>query len=147
MTCARMILSKGRERSLLRRHPWIFSGAVRNVTGSPAPGETVEVVDSKGNFLAFAAYSPSSQLVGRVWSFNPSEKIDRAFFVRKIRNAAALREQLGYLTPGTGCRLLFSESDGLPGVIADWYDGFIVLQLVSAGAEFHRKDSLCVFSS
>ena len=105
-----MILSKGRERSLLRRHPWIFSGAVKNVTGSPAAGETVEVVDSQGNFLAFAAFSPSSQLVGRVWSFNPSEKIDRAFFARRIRNAAALREQLGYLTPGSGCRLLFSES-------------------------------------
>ena len=140
MTCARMILTKGRERSLLRRHPWIFSGAVKNVTGSPAPGETVEVVDSQGNFLAFAAFSPSSQLTGRVWSFDPSEKIDREFFVRKIRNAASLREQLGYFAPGTGCRLLFSESDGLPGVIADWYDGFIVLQLVSAGAEFHRKE-------
>ena len=146
MTCARMILSKGRERSLLRRHPWIFSGAVKNVTGSPAAGETVEVVDSQGNFLAFAAFSPSSQLTGRVWSFNPSEKIDRAFFARKIRNAAALREQLGYLTPGSGCRLLFSESDGLPGIIADWYDGFIVLQLVSAGAEFHRQEIISALS-
>ena len=114
MTCARMILAKGRERSLLRRHPWIFSGAVKNVTGSPAPGETVEVVDSSGNFLALAAYSPHSQLVGRVWSFDPAAKIDREFFVGRIRNAAALREQLGYMLPGSGCRLLFSESDGLP---------------------------------
>ena len=139
MTCARMILAKGRERSLLRRHPWIFSGAVKNVTGSPAAGETLEVVDSSGNFLAYAAYSPKSQLVGRVWSFDPAEKINKDFFVRRIKNAAALRERLGYMLPGGGCRLLFSESDALPGVIADWYDGFVVLQLVSAGAEFHRE--------
>ena len=137
-----MILAKGRERSLLRRHPWIFSGAIKNVTGSPAAGETVEVVDISGSFLAFAAYSPDSQLQGRVWSFDPAEKIGRAFFSKKIRNAFLLRERLGYMTPGGGCRLLFSESDGLPGVIADWYDGVIVLQLVSAGAEFHRADIL-----
>ena len=140
MTYARMILAKGRERSLLRRHPWIFSGAVKNVTGSPSPGETIEVVDHSGNFLAFAAYSPHSQLMGRVWSFDPSEKTDRSFFAKRIRNAFALRERLNYMIPGGGCRLLFSESDGLPGVIADWYDGFIVLQLVSAGAEFYRKE-------
>ena len=140
MKKAQMILAKGRERSLLRRHPWIFSGAVKTVTGSPEAGEILEVVDSSGNFLAHAAYSPSSQLTGRVWSFNANEKIDRDFFLRKIRNAASLRERLGYMTSGGGCRLLFSESDGLPGVIADWYDGFIVLQLVSAGAEFHREN-------
>ena len=89
MTCARMILAKGRERSLLRRHPWIFSGAVKNVTGSPAAGETLEVVDSSGNFLAYAAYSPKSQLAGRVWSFDPAEKINKDFFVRRIKNAAS----------------------------------------------------------
>ena len=68
MKKAQMILAKGRERSLLRRHPWIFSGAVKTVTGSPEAGETLEVVDSSGNFLAHAAYSPSSQLTGRVWA-------------------------------------------------------------------------------
>ena len=107
MTGGKMILAGGRERSLLRRHPWIFSGAVKSVSGSPRAGETVEVVDNRGNFLAYAAYSPSSQLTGRVWSFNAGEKIDRDFFVRKIRAAAALRERLGYMTPGGGCRLLF----------------------------------------
>ena len=66
-----MIIAKGRERSLLRHHPWIFSGAVREVTGNPAAGETVKVTDCSGKFLAFAAYSPSSQLTGRVWSFDP----------------------------------------------------------------------------
>ena len=135
-----MIIAKGRERSLLRHHPWIFSGAVREVTGNPAAGETVKVTDCSGNFLAFAAYSPSSQLTGRVWSFDPEESIGKEFFSRKIRNARSLRHDLGFLDPDGGCRLIFSESDGLPGVIADLYNGFIVLQLLSAGAEFYRRE-------
>ena len=135
-----LILSRGRERSLLRHHPWIFSGAVARVTGSPEPGETVAVVDAQGKFLAWAAYSPHSQLTGRVWSFDPQEKIDVSFFRRRIREAAALREELGYLSPDGGCRLIYSEADRLPGVIVDLYAGYGVLQLLSAGAEFFRKE-------
>ena len=134
-----MTLLPGRERSLLRRHPWIFSGAVGDVSGSPQPGETVEVADHRGNVLALAAYSPRSQITGRVWSFDPSENIGPGFFAERIRSACSLREELGLLSPEGGCRLIYSESDGLPGVIADVYRGVVVLQLLSAGAEFHRR--------
>ena len=135
-----LILAKGREKSLLRRHPWIFSGAVKTVTGNPGAGETVEVADASGKVLALAAYSPCSQLTGRVWSFEPEENIDIGFFRRRLRDAAALRKELGLDVPGGGCRLVYSESDGLPGIIVDKYDRIAVLQLLSAGAEFHRKN-------
>ncbi len=69
MADAVMTLAAGRERSLLRRHPWIFSGAVKEVTGAQTPGETVRVITSKGDFLGWAAWSPDSQLTGRIWSF------------------------------------------------------------------------------
>ena len=134
-----MTLLPGRERSLLRRHPWIFSGAVGDVSGTPGPGETVEVADHRGNILALAAYSPRSQISGRVWSFDPGASIGPDFFKKRIRLACALREELGLLSPEGGCRLIYSESDGLPGVIADIYCGTIVLQLLSAGAELHRQ--------
>ena len=135
----RMTLLPGRERSLLRRHPWIFSGAVGDVSGSPQAGETVEVADSRGKVLALAAYSPSSQISGRVWSFDPAGSIGPDFFRNRVRLACALREELGLLSPEGGCRLIYSESDGLPGVIVDIYCGVAVLQLLSAGAEFHRQ--------
>ena len=134
-----MTLLPGRERSLLRRHPWIFSGAVKDVSGTPRPGETVEVADHRGNILALAAYSPRSQISGRVWTFDPAESVGPDFFRNRIRLACALREELGLLSSEGGCRLIYSESDGLPGVIADIYCGIAVLQLLSSGAEFHRR--------
>ncbi len=135
-----MKLRPGREKSLLRRHPWIFSGAVAALEGDPAPGSVVEVQSSKGKFLARAAYSPASQLTGRVWSFDRAETIDAAFFRRRIARAAALRRELGLDAPEGGCRLIFSESDGLPGVIADRFGSHLVIQLGSAGADFFRSE-------
>src|SRR5512135_2465747 len=81
---AELILKPTREKSLLRRHPWIFSGAVERVLGDPQPGETVEVLDAKRHFLARAAYSPSSQIRARVWTFDENEKVDADFFCRRI---------------------------------------------------------------
>lgn len=133
-------LQPGREKSLLRRHPWIFSGAVAAISGNPASGETCLVTDSRGTPLAVAAYSPASQIVGRVWSFNPDEKIDREFFRRKIQSAAKLRQTLGLADIQGGARLIYSESDGLPGVIADRYGRYIALQILSAGAERFRQE-------
>lgn len=137
---ARLTLLPGREKSLLRRHPWIFSGAVKDVSGSPGPGDTVEVADSSGHVLALAAWSPRSQIAGRVWTFDPAETVDLPFFRERVRRAADLREELGLLAPDGGCRLIYSESDGLPGVVADLYSGIVVLQLLSSGAEAHRAE-------
>ena len=131
-------LNPGREKSLLRRHVWIFSGAVADYPGEAAPGETVEVFDSKNNFLARAAYSPDSQLIARVWTFDRDEQIDEAFFARRIKAAVEYRHFLKLDDPKGGCRLINSEDDGLPGLVVDRYAGVLVIQITSAGIEFHR---------
>lgn len=130
-------LKPGREKSVLRRHPWIFSGAVERVDGDPAGGETVALLDSKGSFLARGAYSPSSRIPVRLWTFDEDEEIDDAFFQRRVREAAARRGALpeaGVL----GYRVVHGESDGLPGVIADRYGEQLVVQFAAAGAERWR---------
>ena len=127
----RLILKSGREKSLKRRHPWVFSGAVANVTGEPESGETIEIDSSTGEFLAVAAYSPQSQIVARVWDWKQRE-IDAAFFHARIASALALRKHL--LPASNAMRLVHAESDGLPGVVADRYGDVVVLQLSSTGA-------------
>lgn len=133
-----IILQPGREKALLRRHPWIFSMAIKHVVGKPKLGETVDICDSKGNWLATAAYSPQSQIRARVWSFDPEQAIDLDFFVDRIERALAGRQELIKQHGLTGFRLIASESDGLPGITVDHFDNTLVCQLLSAGAEFHR---------
>src|SRR3970282_2158528 len=84
-------LKADREKSLLRRHPWIFSGAVECIDGAPAGGDTVPGHDAAGNFLAWAAYNPDSQITARVWSWNEQDVIDKVFFHGRIANALAAR--------------------------------------------------------
>ena len=83
----RIILKPGREKSLKRRHPWIFSGAIERVDGGPEPGETVMVVSSGGELLALAAFSARSQIRARVWSFDPEPPIDDAFMDAAVKRA------------------------------------------------------------
>lgn len=131
-------LNVGREKSLRRKHPWVFSKAISKIKGKPMLGETVEVVDSKGNWLARGAYSPASQMRVRVWTFKEKEQIDREFFLEKLKNAQARRDWFIAQGQLTGYRLIAGESDGMPGITIDKYDDIIVCQLLSAGAEFHR---------
>jgi 23S rRNA (cytosine1962-C5)-methyltransferase len=131
-----LFLGSGRERSVLRRHPWVFAGGVRRVEGGPSAGETVAVRTDRGRFLARAAYSPSSQIAARIWSWDEDEVIDQAFIAARIQQAVAARCDLTERTDA--CRLVFAESDGLPGVIADRYDDHVVVQLSSAGADYWR---------
>ena len=128
-------LKPGREKSLRRRHPWVFSGAVGRVDGEPEPGATVDLVGSSGEFLARGAWSPASQIRARVWSFEANEAIDAAFFRRRLVRAVESRRRLELLDAHGACRLVFSESDGLPGLIVDRYGEFLVCQFSSAGAE------------
>ncbi len=130
-----IILKQGRERSLLRRHPWIFSGAIARLIGEPESGETVEVVSHERKFLGWGAYSPISQIRVRIWSFSRGENIDSSFFAKRIHNAVTLREALHLPQESSACRLVCAEGDGLPGVIVDRYSNFIVCQFLSAGAE------------
>jgi 23S rRNA (cytosine1962-C5)-methyltransferase len=128
-------LKQGREKSLLRRHPWVFSGAIERVEGSPAPGDSVDVLASSGEFLGRAAYSPASQIRARLWTFDAAETVDAAFLRRRLERAIESRRQLGLLDADAACRLVFSESDGLPGFIVDRYADFLVCQFLSIGAE------------
>ena len=86
-----VVLKPGREKSLAHRHPWLFSGAIARVDGTPAPGETVIVATDDGKFLAQAAYSPSSQIRARVWTFESGDSVDAAFVGRRVARAAAAR--------------------------------------------------------
>ena len=135
---AQLILFPGKERSLLRRHPWIFAGSVGRLKGKARPGDTVEVLADDGRLLARAAYSPESQIRARVWSFNEQESIDNVFFKRRIGEAVARRRSLPELKDEEGVRLLHGESDGLPGIICDQYGDTLTLQLTSAGGEKWR---------
>ncbi len=132
------MLAKGREKSLLRRHPWVFSGAVARMEGKAAPGETIDIVDHQGKWLARAALSPASQIRARVWTFDPNETIDIAFFTRRLTQAQQWRDWLAKKDGLDSYRLIAGESDGLPGVTIDRFGNFLVLQLLSAGAEYQR---------
>ena len=133
----KLILKPGREKSLLRRHPWVFTGALERLHGAPGSGETVEVRASDGRFLAWAAYNPSSQIVARVWSWCESTRVDIELFRKRLSAAIGMRRAM---LPGVGCaRLVHGESDGLPGVIVDRYNDTVVVQLSSAGAQHWRE--------
>jgi len=131
----RLTLKKGREKAILRRHPWIFSGAVKRITGDPAPGETVIIEDAKGQFLAYAAYSPTSQIRARIWSWDEDQSIDPDFFLQRLKSAINLREKWIDKNQTSAYRLVHAESDNLPGLIVDRYNDYLVVQILSAGIE------------
>ncbi len=141
-----LVLKKGRDKSLRRRHPWIFSGAVDKVNGKPAPGDTVEVLDGARKLLARAAYSPKSQIRARVWTFEPSEEVDESFFRARIQAALALREALPAAKHTNALRLVHGESDGLPGLVVDRYADVLVAQFLAAGVERWRDPILDLLS-
>ena len=134
-----VFLKPGKERSLLRRHPWVFSGAVGRAEAAN-DGETVRILDSRGEFLALGCRSNSSAIALRVWSFDEKEIIDGAFFKRRIEGAYALRQRIFNGALPEAFRLVYAESDGLPGVIADIYAGLAVIQLSTAGADRFREE-------
>jgi 23S rRNA (cytosine1962-C5)-methyltransferase len=124
-------LREGKERSLLRRHPWVFQGSIAG--GKADAGETVRVEAHDGRFLAWAAFSPTSMIRVRAWSFDETERIDAAFFERRIAQAVALRARLPIESDGV--RLIHGEADGLPGLIVDRYADTLSAQFLSAGTE------------
>ncbi|KAB5494461.1 23S rRNA (cytosine(1962)-C(5))-methyltransferase RlmI [Serratia sp. RJAL6] len=134
----RLFLAKGREKSLLRRHPWVFSGAVQRVEGKALSGETIDILDSQGKWLARGAYSPESQIRARVWTFQQDEEINIDFFIRRLQQAQSWRDWVAQRDGLDGYRLITGESDGLPGITIDRFQNFLVLQLLSAGAEYQR---------
>jgi 23S rRNA (cytosine1962-C5)-methyltransferase len=133
-----IILKPGREKSLLRRHPWIFSGAVQNVEHEPASGATVDLLSFNGDFLARAAYSPTSQIRARVWTFD-DEPVDADFFRKKIHAAITQRSTFNLQLSTNTLRLIHAESDGIPGLIVDRYGDVLVLQSLTTGSEFWKE--------
>jgi len=123
----------------LGRHPWIFSGAVARVEGEPESGETIQVQSFRGDAIAFAAFSPSSSIRARVWSFNPDEKIDEDFFRRRITGALKARDSFINDKNTNAYRIVYSEADLLPGLIADKYENYVVIQILSSGPEKWRE--------
>jgi 23S rRNA (cytosine1962-C5)-methyltransferase len=136
---AQLVLMPGKERSAMKRHPWLFAGSVGRLEGRARPGDTVEVLADDGRPLGRAAYSPRSQIRARFWTFDVDESVDDAFFKRRIAASVARRQALPELRGQSGLRLIHAESDGLPGVIADQYGDTVVVQLTSAGADKWRN--------
>jgi 23S rRNA (cytosine1962-C5)-methyltransferase len=131
-----LVLRTGRDKSVRRLHPWIFSGAIADVRGNPQPGDTVRVVDAQGETIGRGAYSPDSQLRVRMWTFDPDTVVDEAFVADRVLAAAARRDGLAAVSDSA--RLVFSEADGVPGVIADRYGDAVVVQLGTPGADRWR---------
>jgi 23S rRNA (cytosine1962-C5)-methyltransferase len=132
-------LKPDREKSLLHRHPWVFAGAIDQIVGTPALGDTVRVISSKGEFLAWGAYSPHSQIRIRIWSWTEDEEIGEVFFRERIEQAIAWRRYAIPADQTNAVRLIYAESDGLPGLIVDQYDETLVMQCLSCGAELWRE--------
>lgn len=131
-------LRAGRERSLRKGHPWLFSGAVDRVEGTPGAGDTVEILDAAGVWLARGAYAPDSRIAVRVWTFDPHEPVDEAFLRRRLSAALARRRSLDEDPDVTAYREVNAESDLLPGLVVDRYGPQRVVQFLTPGAEHFR---------
>ena len=140
-------LKRGREKSFLRKHPWIFSGAIDSVKDLKQNGETVEIISADGKPLGYGSYSAHSQITVRVLSFNPSEKIDIDFIRKRIESSIELRNNLINTQSTNAYRIINAESDFLPGLVVDKYDNYLVCQFLSAGAEFWKKEIVEVLNS
>lgn len=140
-------LHKGREHSLLSRHPWIFSGAVAAVSGEPSSGETVEILAHDGKWLARGAFSGNSQLRCRVWTWDEKEEINADFFHRRVMAAASYRQALHLDEFTDSCRLIHGEADGLPGCVVDRYGDFLSCQFLSAGTDRWRPEITAALSA
>ncbi len=128
-------LKAGKERSLLRRHPWVFDSAIAK--GGGDAGETVRIESSEGQFLGWAAFSPNSRIRARIWSFDETQRIDAAFIHARIAQAAAARRWFDIQSDGV--RLVHGEADGLPGLIVDRYGDTLVAQFTSCGSEKFKQ--------
>ena len=133
---AALRLKPGKERSLARRHPWVYAGAVARVEGTPRSGETVRVLAADGRFLAWAAFSPASVTRARAWSFSETDRIDAGWIEARLAEAIARRATLVHGTDAL--RLVFGEADRLPGLVVDRYRDQLVVQFLAAGVEAWR---------
>ncbi len=135
----KIILNPKRDFATIHHHPWIFSGAIRVVEGKPEPGEAVYVQSANGQCLGWGCYSPESQIRVRMLSFDAQTEVNAEFVAGLVNKSIKRRSDFFADETITGFRLIHAESDGLPGVVADWYDGWIVVQLATCGAEYWKS--------
>jgi len=135
-----IILKVGRERSIIHRHPWIYSGAIAKTIGDPRIGETVEVLSATGEFLARASYNPNSSIVGRIWTWNENEPVDPNMLKERLTKAITSRWEMKFIFHSDAMRLVHGESDGLPGLILDQYGITYVVQFLAAGVEYWKGE-------
>jgi len=129
-----IILKKGKEKAVLHRHPWVFSGAVEQVKGKPANGDIVRLLDAKSSFMAYGFYNSQSRVALRLLEWDESVEVNEQWFKDKVAVAVSSRSDI--LTNETNtCRLIFSESDYLPGLIVDKYAGHLAIQVLTSGIE------------
>ena len=128
-------LKPKKEVSILRRHPWVFSGAIRAIEGAVQAGDLVAVHANKGRLLGYGHYSPGASIAVRMLTFNDEEIIDQDWWNSKVRSAVDMRKQLGLMgvAGNSICRLIHAEGDGASGLIVDYYDRVAVIQTHSAG--------------
>ena len=137
----KVILRPKRDFSVRKHHPWIFSGALADAAFEDVPpGETVEVCDAKGEALGYGSWSPASQIRVRMLSFDPKTVPDAKFIERLVASAVGRRADFFANAYTNAVRLVNAESDRLPGVVADYYAGWVVCQFTSAGAEFWKRE-------
>lgn len=134
-----VILKKGRESSILRKHPWIFSGAVKKADGSLRSGEIVSVYSSNGDFLGKGFYSPESQIRVRIWSFE-QEDINPEFIEKRILKAVSKRDFSIDKLRTSAYRIISAEADGFPGLVVDRYNNYLVCQFLSTGVEYFKAE-------
>jgi 23S rRNA (cytosine1962-C5)-methyltransferase len=133
-------LHAGREASILRRHPWVYAGAIAGMSATPEDGDTVEILDAQGNWLARAAYSAHSKIRARIWTWDQHETISVDFFEKRLAGSISRRHAYHIPQQSNAFRLVYAESDGLPGLIVDQYDRTLVVQVLSSGAERWRSE-------
>jgi len=138
-------LKKNREASVARHHPWVFSGAIDQIIGEVKSGDFVRVLDSKNQLIGIGAYSGSSQIRVRILSFT-AEEINRDFFSARIKRAFAKRQELLAKPNRNACRMIYGESDHLPGLVVDKYDAFLVCQFLFAGLEPWKSDIISLLA-
>jgi 23S rRNA (cytosine1962-C5)-methyltransferase len=135
-------LKPGREKSVLKKHPWIFSGSIAQVDGITNPGEVVAIIDAQRKFLAWGDYNPFSQIAARIWSWNESLSVNPDLVAQRITASISRREEMKLRLRGmngNALRLIYAESDGLPGLIVDQYAETLVVQFLTAGIEHWRE--------
>jgi len=140
MLMATITLRPGKERPVLQHHPWVFSGAIDRVQGRPERGAVVEVYAASGEWLARGCWSAGSQIRARLFTWNPDEPVDGALLRRRIERAVEGRRRLHLLADDGACRLVYAESDGLPGLVVDHYAGFLVVQLLTQAMAARAAD-------